>query len=817
MSMANLTILQTLQIFAIYLGMTVVLPVIAFGNKLQRFSFPLRMMMYFSAGNFFIINLVLYLQLLHISYRPVLLLATALFYGYFIVKNQKLDPVGIFFYLLEMMDRRNTRVVGRKTFWRILAGKTKALRKKVGAWLLEYVICRIPEWIAGIGLVALIWYLFGQSFLVNLGYGASDIPVHNSWINELSKGYLFCDGIYPFGMHNVVYYIHTVFGMDTYVLLRIWGLVNTYCICGMLLAFLGWLCKKGTFLPFLGTYLYVSVAFIQGGLWGRFFSALPQEFGMIFILPAMAFLFAFFEERGDGVSEKEAKLLLFFFALNLALSISIHFYPAIITLILCLACGIGFVRVIFRKEYFFLIIKTGLFAFALAVLPMLIAFTGGTPFQGSMNWALSVMSNGGSGADNEQQRQIIEYELQDGETPVYGPNGVIVGVLKPGESLEDFVAEHEGEYNQYVDASETEEHKPNVVQRVWKSITGKVAATVDWVHNFPRRTCEVLKEFVINGEYTGAFRSNHFLWLWVIAFAESILFLFRQKSYGRICLSLSLGYGFMILLCSAGALHLPIIMDANRGRIFFYYMVPVVLIASVNGLLLFLEQFHHNGRITREVSILLGASVVCLTYAGNLVREPFGVSSFEYPGAITCLTNIIEDSKPHTYTIISANDETQMVDGVGFHYEIYSLLKHLALYQGSDYEAGAVDDLTTVDKGHLFIPTEDIYVFVEVIPLDYYGSYAGSGQRVSKEGASKTLPDVTGLSIYYTENRWICMSKLYYWMEAFQKLHPDAVSTYYSDKNFVCYRIHQNTYSLYDLCIDYGYNHCGERNITVND
>ncbi|MBP5266029.1 MAG: hypothetical protein J6Z06_04315, partial [Lachnospiraceae bacterium] len=569
MSMADLTILQTIQIFAIYLGIVILLPALAFGNRLQRFSFPLRMMMYYAIGNFFVINLVLYLQLLHISYRPTLILGTLLFYGYFIGKNRNVHPVEIFFYLLEMMDRRNTRTVGRRTFWRIMAGHTDRLRKKLASWLYTYVWCRLPEWLAGIGLVALIWYLFGQNFLVNLGYGASDIPVHNYWINELSKENLFCDGIYPFGMHNMVYFIHQVFGVETFVLLRLWGLVNTYCICGMLLAFLGWLCRGGSFLPFLGTYLYVAPSVIQGGLWGRFFSALPQEYGMIFILPAMAFLFEYFKERQEGLTEKEAKLNLFFFALNLALSISIHFYPAIITLVLCLGCGVGFVRVIFRKDTFFLILKTGLFAFALAVLPMMIAFAGGTPFQGSMNWALSVMNNGGSGADNAAQREVISYELKEGETPVYGPNGIIVGVLKPGESLEDFVAEHEGEYAQYVDSSKegaADEPgiSPNLVRKGWK----KATAFAGWAVKLPRRCQNVLQEFVMESQYQGMLHPSFFLWLFVVEMAGSVLFYRWSVTYGRIGISLGFGYGALILMCSAGILQLPIIMDTNRGRIF---------------------------------------------------------------------------------------------------------------------------------------------------------------------------------------------------------------------------------------------------------
>lgn len=48
---------------------------------------------------------------------------------------------------------------------------------------------------------------------------ASDIPVHLNWINQMSRGNLFVSGVYPFGFHCVVYYLHTVFRVDTYVIL----------------------------------------------------------------------------------------------------------------------------------------------------------------------------------------------------------------------------------------------------------------------------------------------------------------------------------------------------------------------------------------------------------------------------------------------------------------------------------------------------------------------------------------------------------------------------------------------------------------------
>ena len=72
-----------------------------------------------------------------------------------------------------------------------------------------------------------------------------------------------------------------------------------------------------------------------------------------------------------------------------------------------------------------------------------------------------------------------------------------------------------------------------------------------------------------------------------------------------------------------------------------------------------------------------------------------------------------------------ANDETQMGLDHGWHYETITFLRQLE----------KIDEDTKI-----LIPTKNIYFFIEKIPLDYSVSYAGSGQSISKKGASQTLP-----------------------------------------------------------------------------
>lgn len=51
---------------------------------------------------------------------------------------------------------------------------------------------------------------------------------------------------------------------------------------------------------------------------------------------------------------------------------------------------------------------TGIISVFLAVLPMSIAFAGGTPLQGSLGWGLSVINGGNS--DTKQEENKIQEE-----------------------------------------------------------------------------------------------------------------------------------------------------------------------------------------------------------------------------------------------------------------------------------------------------------------------------------------------------------------------------------------------------------------------
>ena len=245
-----------------------------------------------------------------------------------------------------------------------------------------------------------------------------------------------------------------------------------------------------------------------------------------------------------------------------------------------------------------------------------------------------------------------------------------------------------------------------------------------------------------------------------------------------------------VLLC-AGPFGLPTLMDAARCSIYYAYLLPVAGVMLVDGILYFILM-PKVLRIIRNI-LSLGMSVVLLIVLlqNDLVKKQEFSSGYVTNGAVTCLTNIIRENEDETWTIVSANDETQMGLDHGWHYETITFLRKLE-YMKKDTK--------------IIIPTENVYFFIEKIPLDYSISYSGSGQSISKKGASQSIPNVGGIRMYQGEYRWVLMSRMYYWAQAFMKKYPNEMKVYYEDDQFICYRIPQNMYHQYNFAIDYGYN-----------
>ncbi len=766
MSMTTLITLRFVSIFAAYTGLTVLLPAIMFRRILAGRRLSEQFLMCYTFGNFYIINIVFAVQLLHISGFWTLVLFTAvpgiLIWGRVnrVSLRELCMKTGI------VCKKILQGSMGIKGFLYRVKNRSMAVLKKA-VWLFYCeVVCNTLQWILAGAVIAALFWIYGRQLILTYGYRASDIPVHLNWINQMSRGNLFASGVYPFGFHCMVYYLHAVFGFDTYVILCVFYLVQVFFIHIVLLAMLKLLCRS-LYLPYAGIMVYILGSFWARQTYSRFGSSLPQEFGMIFVIPSVYFLIRFFQTEKKNLKNRETKLILGCFALAFSLTLAIHFYGTMIAGLCCIGIAVGFCTRFLNKEYFRRIMLTGIISVFLAVLPMGIAFAGGTPLQGSLGWGLSVINGDSSDTEDTSENEAAQKQAME-------------------EMAARLIENTQNSNSESVQTGEI----PIITEAPKHSLADKAREIPKKMKNLREMMIRRIQEFIINSQEQWCAYAV-LAGIAVLILLGLMFIILRRITYGEMLMSAGFCMGILTLLLCAGNLGLPVLMDPARCSIYYVYLLIVSITVLGDGLLylIFMPRILTIPR--NAVSFILTVSMAAGMIHQGLVKTPDFISDYVSNGAFTCLTNIIKENKDETWTIVSANDETQMGLDHGWHYETITFLRKQ-------------EHINKDTK--LIIPTEKVYFFIEKIPLNYSVVYSGSGQSISKKGASQSLPNSGGIGMYQGEGRWILMSRMYYWAQAFMEMYPNEMKVYYESEDFVCYVIPQNMYHQYNFAIDYGYN-----------
>ena len=766
MSMATLIILRFVGIFAAYTGLTVLLPAIMFRRILAGRRLSEQFLMCYTFGNFYIINIVFVVQLLHISGFWTLVLFTAV-PGILIWSRVNRVSLRELCMKTGIVCKKILQgSMGIKGFLYRVKNRSMAVLKKA-VWLFYCeVVCNTLQWILAGAVIAALFWIYGRQLILTYGYCASDIPVHLNWINQMSRGNLFASGVYPFGFHCMVYYLHAVFGFDTYVILCVFYLVQVFFIHIVLLAMLKLLCRS-LYLPYAGIMVYILGSFWARQTYSRFGSSLPQEFGMIFVIPSVYFLTRFFQTEKKNLKNRETKLILGCFALAFSLTLAIHFYGTMIAGLCCIGIAVGFCTRFLNKEYFRRIMLTGIISIFLAVLPMGIAFAGGTPLQGSLGWGLSVINGDSSDTEDTSENEAAQKQ-----------------------AMEEMAARLiENAQNSNSESVQTEEI-PVITEAPKYSLADKAREIPEKMKNLREMMVRRIQEFIINSQEQWCAYAV-LAGIAVLLLLGVVFIILRRITYGEMLMSAGFCMGILTLLLCAGNFGLPVLMDPARCSIYYVYLLIASMTVLGDGVLylIFMPRILTIPR--NAISFILTVSMAAGMIHQGLVKTPDFISDYVSNGAYTCLTNIIKENKDETWTIVSANDETQMGLDHGWHYETITFLRKQ-------------EHINKDTK--LIIPTEKVYFFIEKIPLNYSVVYSGSGQSISKKGASQSLPNSGGIGMYQGEGRWILMSRMYYWAQAFMEMYPNEMKVYYESEDFVCYVIPQNMYHQYNFAIDYGYN-----------
>lgn len=782
MSMTTHILLQFTEISIAYVCIMLLLPWILFRRILRGRRVAEQFLLCYTFGNFYIINIVFALQLLHISNWFTLVLLTALLSLLIwsrvekVKLKDKAEEVG------KYVRKWLQGTLGMRTIFHELRVFLLDKVRRFYKIIYEYVIKKPLQWFLITLLLSAIIWIYGRQLVTAYGYRASDIPVHLMWINQMSRKNLFSNGVYPFGFHCVVYYLHTVFRVDTYVILCQFFLVQVIFAHFTLLAVLK-MCCKSKYLPYLGTIIYAAANFWRISTYSRYFSTLPQEYGMIFVMPSIYFLFRFFQRNKEELKQKETYLQLGAFAMAFALTLAIHFYGTMIAGLCCIGIAGGYCFRFLRKPYFTRIIVTGIISIFLAVLPMGIAFAGGTPLQGSLGWGMSVINGTSGKTNNTSEDESKDNQDDDGNT----------ADANVANGNADSSGDNASSVRQEQDIQSSGNSKEQPIQQVQpkKSMKDRINSLKEKVKNVLAVMAQQIMNFIINLE------GVKYGYLILAMFAALIplgilLCIFRRANYGAMLISMGFCMFILSILLCAGILGLPPLMDPARCSIYFAYLLPVAAVLLCDGIIYLVFCFPILRIPRNAVSLVVTGAVLAAGFQNHMIKESEFGSQFVTNEAITCLDNIIYENEDSTWTIVSANDETQMGLDHGWHYETISFLREME-YLRPDTK--------------ITIPTKNVYIFIEKVPLNYAVTYAGSGQSISEKGAVQPLPNVGGIGMYQGENRWVLMSKMYYWAQAFKLQYPNELQVYYETDQFVCYKIEQNMYHLYNFAIDYGYNH----------
>lgn len=794
--MTTLVILRFLGIFAVYTGVTLALPALMFRRILRGRSLAEQFLMCYTFGNFYIINIVFLLQLLHISNFFTLAGLTAVLsivIGGRVNRIPLKQQAGNTWHLFGKLLRGRMKL---KSAIFLFLGKCAEGIKRLVKFFYRHIVKNPIQSMILLGIGVCLCWIYGRQIILVYGYRASDIPVHMSWINEMSRGKIFAKGVYPFGFHCMIYYLHAVFRFDTYVILCQFFFAQVIFMHLVLLAMLKQLCKT-KYIPYIGTFVFLLGNFWSGQTYSRFYATLPQEFGMIFVIPSIYFLIRFFQIPKQKLADKETRLTLQCFAMAFSLTLAIHFYGTMIAGLCCIGIACGFCFRFLRKEYFCRIMFTGICSVFLAVLPMGIAFATGTPLQGSLGWGLSVINGGKSSSSTEAEAETDEAETLEVST---GDDKNTVRVVKPdGTVMEidvsDLPSAQENESGGQMQTETTAPAVPKV------SFGEKIRKIPGKAKNALSEMSSRILEFIIKLDVKniGYMILASFALLLLLGF---IFCVFRQTEYGAMLMSMGFCMWIVTILLCAGVFGLPPLMDGARCSIYYVYLLSAALTALADGLLYMVLPLRKLRLVRNAVSLAVTAAVLMGMFQNHMIKQSDFSSGFVMNGAITCLSNIIHENEDKTWTIVSANDETQMGLDHGWHYETITFLR----------------GMETLEKNtKVIIPTKTVYFFIEKIPGDYAVSYAKSGQSISRKGASRSLPNVGGIGMYQGEGRWIVMSRMYYWAQAFMELYPNEMKVYYEDNKFICYKIEQNMYHQYNFAIDYRYNQNKMQDETAED
>ncbi len=567
---------------------------------------------------------------------------------------------------------------------------------------------------------------------------------------------MYVEGIYPFGMHAMIYSIRAFFAFNLREILLYAGAYQfTLLIIGIYI-----LAKE----IFVGKYSSIAVILITSLLLnqGRYAAALPQEIGMYAVVAVAYFMIRYLHSnQKKNIIESDSRIRRLFrvktyinrryisselilLTLSVALVISYHYYTAFAAVFIIIAIGLGYIFKILRKQYFLPLLFCGVMGVVIAVLPTGLGLAKGIPFQESIDWALTVMSG------EEWRGSDLDYQVN--------LDAAIGGSIIGEDNLEDDL-----------DIIIVEDDKIDYSKMSLKDII--------------RHYYDSIYDFGFYSMYGEGPTKVLFICMVIGLISALIMFLYkktRSSAYDYMALII-----MMLIFFTLGAskeLGIPEVIAAARASTFAQAFTGLIYVLPVDFIFRILKKVKKPSYKLAVNFLSLG---VCGLSAFIIVEKGwyhnfFDVNVAYYNETEYVLRNIKKDFKKNSYTIVSPTDERYDVIDHGRHTELSQFVNMINGNEEmftftTDYVFFFIEKKLLQDKN-----VGSVYVSQEYAEMDFF--YMGDVQD------------------YYFQ-RAVIESKAYYWAKEFEKTYPRNFKVYFENDIYIVYLLKQNTYSPYNLQI----------------
>lgn len=784
------------KVLIAYIALMYIWPMVVFRRYLAPKSRTYKFAFCTTVQVILINTVVLLLGLVHILNRWTMIL---FFYGGILVSllwKRKFTGEGIqrvrqvlvgtrgvkLFLLQAISSMRHALRRGVKNLWRSSKGKR-----------LEYLLLGV------VVLFGMIYFSYGA--FVDHSYGFGDMYTHHAWIYGLLEGKIFSAGIYPEAMHCFIYAMHQLFGIRVYSCMLFVAGVHVSTLLIAIYCFLKEVLKsRYTSLLIIASFLVLDLMCIDEVFsMARLQWTLPQEFALYTQFLCALYLVRYLRtDRNPRKESGKRKWVvwdenLFLFMMALAASFAIHFYVTIMAFFLCASFAVLLLHRIFRKGNFRSLVAAVFAGIFIAAAPMGLAYATGIPFQGSIDWALNVISGEDTKVGRTQQAGAI-LNTEQGET-----------VLPSATETKDSNTSLNGQSSDaHANGTEITQKTIPLTERL------KRLAIKGW--DVTEKKSEGLYSYGYATLY-GEERADWILRFTALAAGIGVvccliaLLIHRKiKIFFEGYLGLTLASIAFMILYAAPFLGLPELIAGARvcstGQLLILAMmfVPVDLFLYLIGLTV-IRVVLPLVSIVLTGAIYVGANYFDV-YHGFLYNE-----LTRYNSVVDVTNNIIKNFPQYSYTIVSPTDELYQVIEYGRHEEIYNFVK---VIQSNAYSLPSEYIFLYVEKKPIQYAQSHFYTGPEWLAKEkytqYYTMYFSEGNQlnqstISDDYAGQDFMFFLKESQNYSDlaSRTILESKLNRWCKQFEHNFPNDINTYYEDDDFVCYVIRQNTSRLFNL------------------